>query len=278
MRDNGSKTSSGYPQVTLLVYPWQTRPMSTRRLTWQILLKVLPLTALFCLVKVAFHQLGWEPWAFDTLTASLFGSATFVIALVLNGTLSDYRTSDAIPTEMANALETIYDTALAIAATQPDYNPTPLRQQLIDIAQSIQAWLMQGAALETVETAVTQLNPLLAPIAQFGGPVNMSRIQTQQAKIRLLLAQIQGNRDTDFLAPAYALLWIFLMGAISALLLINAELFSENLTVSTFLFTSFVYLVILIRDLDNPFQYDGRSSVDVSLAPLQAVCDRLSTR
>jgi hypothetical protein len=79
------------------------------------------------------------------------------------------------------------------------------------------------------------------------------------------------------LGPAYALLEIFLVGAIIALLLIRAERFSENLVVSCLLFTSFTYLLLLIRDLDNPFQYGGKSSVDVDLSLVKAVRDRFHT-
>jgi hypothetical protein len=82
---------------------------------------------------------------------------------------------------------------------------------------------------------------------------------------------MRGNRDTDFLEAAYVLLWLFIGGSIFALLLIDAERFSENLTVSTFMFTLFVYLLFLIEDLDNPFEYDGKSSVDVALSALENV-------
>jgi hypothetical protein len=85
------------------------------------------------------------------------------------------------------------------------------------------------------------------------------------------------SRDRAFLGPAYALLEIFLVGAIIALLLIRAERFSENLVVSCLLFTSFTYLLLLIRDLDNPFQYGGKSSVDVDLSLVKAVRDRFHT-
>lgn len=63
-----------------------------------------------------------------------------------------------------------------------------------------------------------------------------------------------------------------------ALLLIGAERFSENMVVSCFLFTSFTYLLLLIRDLDNPFKYDGSSSVDVDLSILNASRQRLLSR
>ena len=56
---------------------------------WRLFLRVLPFTLLFALAKVAMHRLGWEAWDFDSLTGALFGAATFVIAFVLSGTLSD---------------------------------------------------------------------------------------------------------------------------------------------------------------------------------------------
>jgi hypothetical protein len=86
------------------------------------------------------------------------------------------------------------------------------------------------------------------------------------------------NRDSEFLGPAYAMLEIFLAGAVMALLLIGADRFSENMVVSCFLFTSFTYLLLLIRDLDNPFQYDGTSCVDVDLSVLNASRERLLAR
>jgi hypothetical protein len=66
----------------------------SNRLKWRILLRVLPLTGLFCAAKVGMHTLHLEPWAFDSLTGSLFGAATFVVALTLSGTLADYGASE----------------------------------------------------------------------------------------------------------------------------------------------------------------------------------------
>jgi hypothetical protein len=103
----------------------------------------------------------------------------------------------------------------------------------------------------------------------------VSHVQTELCKIRILLTRMQLSRSTDFLAPAYVLLQLFLLGSFVALLLIGADSFSENLVVSCFLFTSFIYLLLLIQDLDNPFQYDGSSSVDVDLSPLEEMRDRL---
>jgi hypothetical protein len=95
--------------------------------------------------------------------------------------------------------------------------------------------------------------------------------------VRSLTQQMKNNQETNFVEPAYVLLWLFLSGSTVALLLIGAERFSETLAVSTMLFTSFFYLLLLIQDLDKPFDYNGKSSVDVDLSILKQMRDRLNT-
>jgi hypothetical protein len=245
---------------------------------WRLLLKVLPLTALFALVKVGMHYLGWEPWAFDSLTGALFGAATFVVAFVLSGTLGDYNASEDMTVQLVNAVETIQDTNLLSATINPDYDPQPLTAGLAQILQVTVEWLSQGKPLERVEAALAQLNLQLVELQRVAGFPAVNRVQGELAKMRIMITRMHLNRSTDFLGPAYALLEIFLIGAVIALLLIGADRFSENIVVSCFLFTSFSYLLLLIRDLDNPFQYDGKSCVDVDLSLLEATCNDLQKR
>ena len=76
---------------------------------WRLFLKVLPLTALFALAKVGVHTLRFEPWEFDSLTGSLFGASTFVLAFVLSGTLAAYSASEDMVGQFINAIESIED-------------------------------------------------------------------------------------------------------------------------------------------------------------------------
>jgi hypothetical protein len=243
---------------------------------WGILQRVLPWTGVFCVAKWGMHWLGWEPWVFDSLTGALFSATIFVIASILSGTLSDYRACECMPAQIANALETIADTNQTLAAAHPDYQPQPLNTALANIPTSLLDWLTEGKDFTGVDAAIDRLNPLLAPLLAFaGGSGAVNYIQAEQAKIRSISRQMRSHRDTDFLGAAYVLLWLFLGGSIVALLLIDAQKFSENIIISAFMFTLFIYLLFLIEDLDNPFQYDGRSSVDVDLLPLIAVYTKL---
>ncbi|OLP17144.1 hypothetical protein BST81_17490 [Leptolyngbya sp. 'hensonii'] len=244
-------------------------------LKWQILLKILPLTALFCLAKWGVHEMGLEPWSFDGMTSSLFGAAIFVIAFVLSGTLSDYRDSGDLPTQIGITIATISDSNQLARATHPEYDPSPLQQELIQVVNGLLDWLHHKQDIAPVYNAITALNQPFVRLKQLNDAPGMSRLQTEQSKLRLLVMRMEGVRDTEFLTPAYALLELFTIGSSLSLLLIQGETFSESLAISGFLFTSFIYLLYLIRDLDNPFQYKGQSSADISLSPLEQVLDRL---
>jgi hypothetical protein len=240
---------------------------------WRIFALTLPLTILFGLAKLLFHQQGWELWTFNALTSSLFGAATFIIAFQLNGTLSDYRSSDNLLTQFCVSIESIQDSNLLTAKTYPDYDPQPLRQSLLSLTQDLRAALQAEQALEPLLVKVTDFHQLFAGAEKYAS--NMSVMQTEQGKIRGIIMQIKGVRDSDFLQPAYAILELFTIASTIALLLIGSEEITESIVVSSLLFVVFLYLLLLIKDLDNPFQYGGFSSVDSSLSVLDELIDRL---
>ncbi len=243
---------------------------------WGILIKVLPWTLVFCLVKVGIHWMGWERWAFDSLTGALFSAAIFTIALMLTGTLTDYRASEGMPAQIINSLENIEDIDRILGSTYPDSYPQSLRQVLSEIGIKIVEWLQSNGDFAEINLALDRINPILNQMLTLpDGSTFVNRIQSEQLNIRSISRQMRANRDTDFLLPAYVLMWLFLGGSILALLLIKVDDFSESLIVSAFMCTAFLYLLLLIYDLDNPFEYNGKSSIDVDLSGLVDLCDRL---
>jgi hypothetical protein len=245
---------------------------------WRIVLIVLPGTVVFCSLKWAIHTRGWDTWSFDPLTSALFAAATLVIAFILGSTLGDYRMSEGLPAELCNAIESIHDTNLLAAASHPEYNPQPLLETLIQFLQQVRDKLQQEESLEPILVQISELNSVLADLAKYSSPPLMSRVQAEQAKLRPIVTKIQGIRDTNFLASAYAILEVFTVGVGILLLLITSAGLAESLFQSGFLFATLIYLQILIRDLDNPFQYRGKSAADVGLSILDVTRDRLQNQ
>lgn len=272
--DPSSPSADAQAAGTAVATAPSSRPSGTAP-KWRLLVKVVPLTLLFALAKLVVHSQGLEPWEFDSLTGSLFGASTFVLAFVLSGTLSNYNASEDMVLQAVQAVESIDDISRYAARVHPTHSGAALRSQLADLLLQLRQWLMGDQPYGAVSDSLEALSQELATVRQESGDSVSDRALPELARLRLLITKIAVNRDTDFLGPAYAILEIFLVGVVAALLLIGAERFSENLVVSCFLFTSFTYLLLLIRDLDNPFQYDGSSCVDVDLAVFDRCRERL---
>ena len=242
---------------------------------WRIFALTLPLTILFGLAKWLFHRQGWELWTFNALTSSLFGAATFIIAFQLNGTLSDYRSSDSLLTQFCVSIELIQDSNLLTAKSHAEYDPQPLHESLLSLTKDLRDVLQTEQSLQPLIVKISDLHRLFAGLEKYAIGSSMSLVQTEQGKLRGILMQIKGVRDSDFIEPAYALLELFTIASTIALLLIGSEEITESIVVSSLLFVVFLYLLLLIKDLDNPFQYGGFSSVDSSLSVLEEAIDRL---
>jgi hypothetical protein len=243
---------------------------------WRIFALTLPLTVLFGLAKLLFHKQGWELWTFNSLTGSLFGAATFIVAFQLSGTLSDYRSSDGLLTQFCMSIEAIQDSNLLTAKINSEYDPQPLHQQLLFLAKDLRDTLQTEQSIQPLLAKITDLHQLFADFEKCAIGSSMGQVQTEQGKLRGILLQIKGVRDSDFIQPAYALLELFTISSTIALLLIGSDNVSESIVVSSLLFVVFLYLLLLIKDLDNPFQYGGFSSLDSSLTVLDEAIDRLN--
>lgn len=236
---------------------------------WQLLLKVLPLLGLFTGLKVTLHILGWEPWTFDLLKGALLGAVTFVTAFLLSGILGDYNISRSLPTQIANSVRGIWDCLNVGHACQPEYDTQSLMVGLEQLLAAILGWLQADQPFAAIETQLTQLTPLFVELQQQTSIPIAGRLQAEQNQIRVAVSQIQQIRDVDFLRPANTLLECFWVGATITLLLIHPNTLSEDLLIPGLLFMVFTYLLFLILELENPFQYDGKTSVAIDLSYLE---------
>ncbi|WP_204368714.1 hypothetical protein [Neosynechococcus sphagnicola] len=235
----------------------------------------MPFTVLFCLARFLIHQLGWRGWDFDGLASALVAATTFVTAFVLSGILTDYKLSEGLPADLCSSVEAIQDCNSLEASSHAEYDPQPLLGNLIQLLEELHNWLLSGQSPELVLQRIAGLSPWFAQMEAFSAPPLISRLQLEQAKLRQMVLRIQVIRETNFVPPAYAILELFTAATIGALLFLNGEQPLRETIQSAVLFTAFIYMQLLIRDLDNPFEYQSSSSADVSLAIVLSAIQRL---
>jgi hypothetical protein len=82
--------------------------------------------------------------------------------------------------------------------------------------------------------------------------------------------RIDTIRDTDFVGSAYAILEAMGFLVAAGLIVIRIEPFYASLFLTLLITFLISYMFLLIRDLDNPFDYNsnGESGTEISLKPI----------
>ena len=115
------------------------------------------------------------------------------------------------------------------------------------------------------------MNDFLIEIDKEGIPVPyIAKMKNDQGSIRKMIMRMDTIRDTSFISSAYAI--VEAMGFLVALGLIvmKIEPFYASLFFTLLVTFLIAYMVFLIKDLDNPFDYGdkGESGTEISLKPL----------
>jgi hypothetical protein len=124
---------------------------------------------------------------------------------------------------------------------------------------------------------VGDLSAFAANLAQDVPPQFVARLLQEQISLRRTLTRIEAIRETSFVRSAYAIAEIMTALLILGLIFAKIDPFYESLFFLGIISFLLIYLLMLIRDLDNPFEYTRNGSNDsdeVSLAPLLGLAKR----
>ncbi len=227
-------------------------------------------------VKVAVHRLGWEVLDLNPLFTGIVAANVFLMGFLLTGVLADFKESERLPGEVAAILETMIDEALIIH--ERTQNPSAMRfaTRVLDLGRTIHSWFFDQVKSRAVLAQVTDLNLYFAVLEPLTQPNFITRLKQEQHALRRILLRIQTIRETSFISSGYVIAEVTTAMLAIGLLLADIRPFYEALFIVGLIIFLLSYLIILIRDLDNPFGYYEESSAeDVSLHPLEDFIARL---
>ena len=247
---------------------------------WWLVLKLLPIIFAFMFLKWVIHFYNLEFLTMNALFSSLIAGTVFLIGFLISGVLSDYKESEKIPGEVASCLDTLSDEALFIHYKKKDERTNQWLDHVRQTQKLIIDWLYSriqfSVLLEHVENYSEHFSKLEDLI-----PVNyIVRLKQEQSSLRKLLIRIQVIRDTGFVSSAYAIVESLAVLISIGLLLIEIEPFYESLFFLGFVVFLVLYMLFLIRDLDNPFEYSehGENPGEIPLQPIHEVKNRIKNK
>ena len=206
----------------------------------------------------------------------------FLLGFMLTGTLADYKESERLPAELSCALEAIEELLALAAIHKSKIDVTAQRRLVLEVTNAIQDRLLRKMDQQELYARLSRLN-LGTGARRSGASMLLSgRLLGEMHNLRRLVTRIDVISRTSFLASGYALLETLVVAVIGLVLAARCKSPVTTYTLVTFVSMIFVYMLRLIRDVDDPFEYssDGTTSgaAEVDLFPLREYQARLAQR
>ena len=265
-----------------MVTALQTLPLifrrSSHRRRLRLLVRVLAIVLGLSLLKLLVHQFALEVITVNPLFSALVASTVFLLGFLLNGVLADFKDSEKLPGELASALEALGLEIRGIPAHHVDAQVAVPLVAVADLTHGILAWVRQHLSTHDLMLLYQHAHGRVVDAAVLlrGESTLQGRLMSEMAAVLRSVNRIETIRETSFVPLVY---WLANAGAAllcGGLVLMKGSSISESVFFLFVIAFLLIFLLNLIRDIDNPFGFsDPSSAEDVSLEVLEAAAGRL---
>lgn len=238
---------------------------------WSIGLKILPLILLVTALKFGTHKFGLEVMELNALFSSLVAGTIFLIGFLISGVLTDYKESEKLPSQLAAALRNLHDDSLTILTGKDSVAAKEFIMSQRDFTGSLKEWFYKKVKIKVLLDKLSSMNDYFIALEKEGIQANyIIKMKNEQNNIRGIIMRIDTIRDTEFVSSAYAIVEAMGFLTVFGLLIIKIEPYYASLFLTLLITFLISYMFLLIKDLDNPFDYarNGETGTEIPLKPI----------
>jgi hypothetical protein len=241
-----------------------------------ILLKTLPLVGLILTAKYTLHLFGLEFIELNGLFTSFVAANVFLLGFLMAGVLADFKESEKLPGELSVNLESIADEAYMLFKTKK----VPQAKQCLELIHSLiprlKDWFHKQERTQTIFGLFSKFNTFFSAFEPHMQANFIVRLKQEQTNMRRIITRIDVIRDTSFVSSGYRIVEINSILLILGLIALNLNPFTNALFLTGAISLLFLYMMFLIKDLDNPFGFYEKHSIEnVSLKEIEELEERL---
>lgn len=240
---------------------------------FHLFFRVLPIIVALALVKAGVHYLGLEFMPLDGLVPSLIAGSIFLIGFLLAQVLGEYREAERMPADIRTALEAIHDDVLFLARRQARVDVAGFRAALTDIVRTFDEGLGVKGGHRNLAPAIARVGGLSDLFLELQD-LDISeryivRLKGGQDTLRHAFLRVAHIQKMEFVPSVHVLVQTLVVASLFILLFLRTSGAWESMLILIFVGYMFVYSLMLIKELDEPFR-EGEGTVDdVSLFQLR---------
>jgi len=246
---------------------------------WHLMLKIIPILALIAILKTLAHHFGIEFLSFSAFFGALISVNIFLIGFILSGVLSDYKEAEKIPGEIASNIDSIADEFIYVHQSKNSPAGRSGFEYCRRFVDNLLAWFNKGIRTRNLMESIDKFTAHFAAVETASQATFISRIKQDQAAIRKQVLRVHTIRETSFSESAYAIAEAISILLVAGMIFLRLDPYHESLFFILFVAFILSYMLFLLRDLDNPFSYYEKDSVEkVSLRPIEDLKSRLEAK
>ena len=225
---------------------------------WDITFKVLPFALLIIVLKFIAHALHLEYLSLIALFTAVVSADIFLLGFLISGVLSDFKDAEGLPGEMAACLESLLDECAIMHLEKKSAKVRACHAHIVRLIDQLDGWFFRRVSSKEVFDDLTGLNHHIARLEEHAPVDFLARMKGDQSEIRHMVIRIHTIRDVPFSQSAYAISEIITGLLLIGLVVIQITPFVDGVAFAGFVSFVLVYMNILIRHLDHPFDYTHR--------------------
>jgi hypothetical protein len=233
---------------------------------WGLIFKAFGITISLLVVRLVFDYLNFDILSVTNLITAFIGGAIFTIAIIFAGTLTDYKESEKIPGEIATSIRTFYSD-LDLVRVQDKTLVPRMQEKTAALLRCINTNFRNNVwSMEEMDRAVDSINVDIARLVDLNvAPNYIIKLKTEITNIDRISHRVKTIAETSFIPAAYAIAELAAAGVIILLFFVRLDPFYEGLVLFTVLCMLLIALLLLIRDMDNPFEVGKKTYADIDL-------------
>ncbi len=246
---------------------------------WALPLKALAIAVVIGLVRLGFDQTGIEHISLSPLIATIITADVFILGFLLSGVMSDYKESERLPGDLATSIGVIADECLLLWRHKSAAPARACLEHVAELTGSLRRWFNRTERTARVAEEVNRLGDYFAALEEYTAANYLVRLKQEQSAISRMLVRVHTIRETTFVSSGYMMARLVTASVLLGLLVIKVEPWYESVFLVGVIGWLLSYLILLINDLDNPFDYgaDGRArGQEVSLKPIDDLGERIA--